>query len=127
MYTSFRKFKKIIWYYKIFFYYLKLVSKNDFFYKLLKNHQLFYYLNLEMSSNKSINVTENCFAIRTVGVYMLALLLASTFFNIISMWIFYKAKLFTPINFFMMTLLSLNLIATYIEAPYMMYNAYNCK
>ena len=80
-----------------------------------------------LSNNKSIDKIENCVAIQIVGVYMFVLLLASTFFNTISMWIFYKAKLFTPINFFMMTLLSLNLIATYIEAPYMVYNAYKCQ
>jgi hypothetical protein len=73
------------------------------------------------------NNTENCLVLRMVGFYMFFLLISSTFFNSLSIWMFYKAKLFTPINFFMVVLLVLNLIATFIEAPYMIKNSYFCR
>jgi hypothetical protein len=79
------------------------------------------------SNSSSSFQSDNCIALGVIGFYMFILLVSSTVFNSISMGIFYRAKLFTPINFFMMTLLSLNLVATFIESPYMIYNAYNCK
>ena len=70
---------------------------------------------------------ENCTNLQIVSFYMFFLLIVSTYFNLLSIWKFYKAKLVKSINIFMITLLSFNLIATYIEAPYMIFNGYNCR
>ena len=69
----------------------------------------------------------SCFILKLIGLYMLILLIASTIFNSLNLWIFYKAKLMTPINCYMLILLSFNLVATYFEAPLMILNALNCK
>lgn len=70
---------------------------------------------------------KNCISLRIVGVYMFILLVISTFFNVLSIWKIYKSKIVKSMNIFMITLLAFNLIATYIEAPYMIFNAYNCR
>ena len=80
-----------------------------------------------ISSHLPNNESKNCLILHLIGVYMSILLVSSTIFNSLSIWIFYKAKLFTPINVFMVSLLVLNLCATYVEAPYMIYNSYHCK
>ena len=80
-----------------------------------------------MSSERKIKATASCMSTEIVGFYMFFLLASSTLFNLLSIWKFYKANLITPINIFMVSLLSFNLIASYVEAPYMIYNAYNCR
>ena len=69
----------------------------------------------------------DCHFLYNIGYYMLMILLLSTIFNSLGIWIFYKAKLYTSTNMFLTTLFTLNLIATFIEAPYMIYNSYNCR
>ena len=76
---------------------------------------------------KNFNNEDHCSSLRMVGFYMFLLLTTSTFFNILSIRKFYKSKLVKSINLFMITLLGFNMIATYIEAPYMIFNAYNCR
>jgi hypothetical protein len=70
---------------------------------------------------------KTCFDLQKVGGYMFFIFFASTFFNSISIWIFYKAKLYTPINLFFITLIILNLVASYIEGPVIIYFAYYCE
>ena len=73
------------------------------------------------------NKFEICTVFKLIGFYMVVLLILSTVFNSLSLWIYYRAKLFKPTNYFMVVLLLLNLIATYIEAPNMIYNSFYCK
>ncbi len=80
----------------------------------------------------SLNSTEyysydNCVELKIIGFYMLIIFICSTYFNFSSILVFYRSKLFTPINFFMVTLLSLNLLATFIESPFMIYKSYKCR
>ena len=81
-----------------------------------------------MNFNLTINKpSDNCINLALMGVYLFILLVSSIFFNSLNIWRFYRAKLFTPINIFMMTLLFLNLIESFIASPLIMYKSYNCK
>ena len=82
---------------------------------------------------KSLELTKpqydnpSCSFLIMIACYMALILVLSTTFNGINLWILYKNKLFNPINYLMITLLSFNLIAAIIEAPPMIYKGLNCK
>jgi hypothetical protein len=80
-----------------------------------------------MNTENKVETGYNCLSLEIVGFYMFFLLVSSIVFNLLSIWKFYKAKLITPINIFIVSLLGFNLIASFIEAPYMIFNAYNCR
>jgi hypothetical protein len=75
----------------------------------------------------SQNGNLNCTFLIIVACYMMLLLVLSTILNGTNLWIFYKNKLFNPINYMMITLLSFNFVAVFFIAIPMIYNGFNCK
>lgn len=70
---------------------------------------------------------DECMSFKIKGFFMFILFVSSTISNSICIWIFYKSKSFKPCNFFMITLLALNLTATFVDGPYTIYKGYNCN
>ena len=81
-------------------------------------------------SDLSIDVSEghsvSCSTLIVFGIYTSILLVSGIFLNSLNLWIFYKAKLFTTINCFMVVLISLNLVAGILETPLIIYNSFRC-
>ena len=73
------------------------------------------------------NFDDYCNVNKIFGVYTIVLFIASTFFNAFNLWIYYKSKIFIPINLFMTTLITLNLVGTILETPLIIYNSFSCK
>ena len=67
-----------------------------------------------------------CTTLRLVGIYMLILMIFSLLFNSINLIIYKKTKLFTPVNCIMISLIFLNISATFLDAPKMIYDGFNC-
>ena len=82
---------------------------------------------MNSTDNKRIHENPSCFVLQIIGSYMLVLFISSIILNPLNIWIYRRAKLLTPINFFMMTLICINFISTIFEAPPIIYNAYRCK
>ena len=87
-------------------------------------------MNVKNSTNNENELsqvsTANCLVLKMIAVYMLVLLLLSTIFNSYNLLIFYKTKNFKPISCLMTTLVSINLVASFLEAPPMIHNGFNC-
>jgi hypothetical protein len=82
--------------------------------------------------NKSFIIFKNstgltCSTLGLIGAYMLILMISSIFFNLINLLIYKKANLITPVNSIMISLISLNLLATLIESPRIIYNGFTCN
>ena len=76
---------------------------------------------LESASNS------NCVILKIFGVYTVVLLISSTVLNSLNLWLFYKAKLYTPLNVFMITLIGFNFIGGLLETPLIIYKGFNCQ
>ncbi len=82
--------------------------------------------------NHSLNFSEklsktSCSTFKLVGCYLLIILISSSILNSINLWILHKAKLITSVNFFMIALFCLNIIATFLELPLLIYNSFTCR
>jgi hypothetical protein len=81
---------------------------------------------LEMNYYNISLEKQSCFTLQFIGVYMFTLILTSIILNMLNIWLYYRIKLITPVNCFMITLIWFNLIASFFETP-MVYNGYFCK
>ena len=83
-----------------------------------------------MSDNTSIvglTTSIQCNFLKFIGAYTIILLFSGTILNVFTLWLFRKSKMITPMNCFMITLIILNLVATIIETPYIIYISINCR
>ena len=82
---------------------------------------------MNSTNHEDSELDSECGSLVIIGVYLTILFVLAIIFNTLNLWVFHKAKLFNPINCFMMTLIGLNLISTFFELPPIMHSSFHCQ